>query len=105
MDNIPRVLPRGLGATIYRDTWEVPAVLKWIQEVGRIEDAEMRRTFDMGIGMVLVVSPEAASRILQDATSKTLLERHGGYLAYTIGEVSTREGDNDGEHVPIIYDS
>ncbi|RWR90562.1 AIR synthase related protein [Cinnamomum micranthum f. kanehirae] len=92
MDNITRVLPKGLGATIYRDTWEVPAVLKWIQEVGRIEDAVMRRTFGMGIGMVLVVSPEAASRILQDATSKPSLERHGGNLAYTIGEVSRREG-------------
>ncbi|RWR90561.1 phosphoribosylformylglycinamidine cyclo-ligase, chloroplastic/mitochondrial [Cinnamomum micranthum f. kanehirae] len=91
-DSILRVLPKGLGATIYRDTWEVPAVLKWIQEVGRIEDAVMRRTFGMGIEMVLVVSPEAASRILQDATSKPSLERHGGYLAYTIGEVSRREG-------------
>ncbi|KAL5983342.1 Phosphoribosylformylglycinamidine cyclo-ligase, chloroplastic/mitochondrial [Asimina triloba] len=46
------------------DSWEIPAVFKWIQEAGGIEDAEMRRTFNMGIGMVLVVSPEAADIML-----------------------------------------
>ncbi|RWR90044.1 phosphoribosylformylglycinamidine cyclo-ligase, chloroplastic/mitochondrial-like protein [Cinnamomum micranthum f. kanehirae] len=83
-DNIPRIFPKGLGATIYRDSWEVLAVFKWIQEAGRIEDAEMRRTFNMGIGMVLVVSPDAAARILG--------EQHEGYSAYCIGEVTSREG-------------
>ncbi|KAJ8618204.1 hypothetical protein MRB53_014390 [Persea americana] len=83
-DNIPRVFPKGLGATIYGDSWEVPAVFKWIQEAGRIEDAEMRRTFNMGIGMVLVVSPDAAAGILG--------AQHGGYSAYHIGEVTSREG-------------
>ncbi|RWR90388.1 Phosphoribosylformylglycinamidine cyclo-ligase, chloroplastic/mitochondrial [Cinnamomum micranthum f. kanehirae] len=74
----------GLGATIYKDAWEVPAVFKLIQEAGRIGDAEMRRTFNMGIGMVLVVSPDAATRILA--------EQHGGYSAYRIGEVTVGEG-------------
>ncbi|PRQ49063.1 putative phosphoribosylformylglycinamidine cyclo-ligase [Rosa chinensis] len=80
-DNIPRVFPKGLGAVIYEDSWEVPAVFKWIQEAGRVEDAEMRRTFNMGIGMVLVVSKEASHRILED-----------GNGAYCIGEVITGEG-------------
>ncbi|XP_062008941.1 phosphoribosylformylglycinamidine cyclo-ligase, chloroplastic/mitochondrial-like [Rosa rugosa] len=80
-DNIPRVFPKGLGAVIYKDSWEVPAVFKWIQEAGRVEDAEMRRTFNMGIGMVLVVSKEASHRILED-----------GHGAYCIGEVITGEG-------------
>ncbi|KAL5997391.1 Phosphoribosylformylglycinamidine cyclo-ligase, chloroplastic/mitochondrial [Asimina triloba] len=97
-DNIPRVFPKGLGATVYMDSWEIPAVFKWIQEgrkeakgiefsnlqAGGIEDAEMRRTFNMGIGMVLVVSPEAAVRILQD--------RDAGYHAHGIGEVTSGEG-------------
>lgn len=83
-DNIPRVFPEGLGATIYVDSWEVPALFKWIQEAGKIEDAEMRRTFNMGIGMVLVVSPEASTKILG--------ELHGGYPAYRIGEVISKEG-------------
>ncbi|KAL9410966.1 hypothetical protein AB3S75_044693 [Citrus x aurantiifolia] len=83
-DNIPRVFPKGLGAVIYEDSWKVPAVFKWIQQAGRIEDSEMRRTFNMGIGMVLVVSKE---------TSHTILEGgRGTYGAYHIGEVVNGEG-------------
>ncbi|WCJ21450.1 Phosphoribosylformylglycinamidine cyclo-ligase [Euphorbia peplus] len=81
-DNIPRVFPKGLGAAIYENSWEVPAVFKWIQEAGKIEDAEMRRTFNMGIGMVLIVNKEAARGILED----------GHHKAYRIGEVVTNEG-------------
>ncbi|XAR54890.1 Phosphoribosylformylglycinamidine cyclo-ligase [Bertholletia excelsa] len=83
-DNIPRVFPEGLGAVIYKDSWAVPPVFKWIQEEGRIENSEMRRTFNMGIGMVLIVGQEAATRILADA--------HGQYTAYRIGEVVCGEG-------------
>ncbi|KAI9077500.1 hypothetical protein K1719_040522 [Acacia pycnantha] len=64
-DNIPKVFPEGLGANIYKDSWEVPPVFKWLQEAGNIEDSETRRTFNMGIGMVLVVSPEASIKILE----------------------------------------
>lgn len=83
-DNIPRVFPKGLGAVIHNNSWEVPSVFKWIQEAGRIEDAEMRRTFNMGIGMVLVVSKEASYRILESG--------NGAYKAYRIGEVVSGEG-------------
>ncbi|XP_024021841.1 phosphoribosylformylglycinamidine cyclo-ligase, chloroplastic/mitochondrial [Morus notabilis] len=83
-DNIPRVFPEGLGAAIYKDSWDVPAVFKWIQEAGRVEDAEMRRTFNMGIGMVLVVSAETSHKILEDANR--------AYKAYRIGEVVSGEG-------------
>ncbi|XP_028077929.1 phosphoribosylformylglycinamidine cyclo-ligase, chloroplastic/mitochondrial isoform X3 [Camellia sinensis] len=83
-DNIPRVFPKGLGALIYKDSWVIPSVFKWIQQAGRIEDSEMRRTFNMGIGMVLVVSQEAAHRILGDAK--------GAYTAYRIGEVVSGDG-------------
>jgi len=55
-DNLPRVLPRGIGAEIFPDSWEEPAVFRLIREVGRVPDAEMRRTFNLGIGMVLVVA-------------------------------------------------
>ncbi|KAJ0255374.1 Phosphoribosylformylglycinamidine cyclo-ligase [Hirschfeldia incana] len=84
-DNIPRVFPDGLGAVINTDAWELPPLFKWIQQSGRIEDSEMRRTFNLGIGMVLVVSPEAASRILGEA-------KNGDYVAYRIGEVVDGEG-------------
>ncbi|XP_031496793.1 phosphoribosylformylglycinamidine cyclo-ligase, chloroplastic [Nymphaea colorata] len=83
-DNIPRVFPDGLGALIYPDSWEVPPIFKWIQEKGGVEDAEMRRTFNMGIGMVLVVSPEASSRILG--------EEHGPCMPRLIGKVVKGEG-------------
>ncbi|CAI0394688.1 unnamed protein product [Linum tenue] len=81
-DNIPRVFPKGLGAAIYNNSWEAPPVFKWIQEAGNIEDAEMRRTFNMGIGMVLVVPKEVGRRIVEDGEHKACL----------IGEVVGTEG-------------
>ncbi|GJN35828.1 hypothetical protein PR202_gb24638 [Eleusine coracana subsp. coracana] len=83
-DNIPRVFPSGLGAKIFTGSWEVPPVFQWLQQVGNIEDAEMRRTFNMGIGMVLVVSKETADRILKDS--------QGSNCVYRIGEVIQGEG-------------
>eukprot|EP01018_Ginkgo_biloba_P020859 Gb_36051 [translate_table: standard] len=83
-DNIPRIFPKGLGAVVNTTSWEVPNVFKWIQETGGIEDSEMRRTFNMGIGMVLVVSQEAANIILS--------EREGDNKAYLIGHVVEGEG-------------
>ncbi|WOH12761.1 hypothetical protein DCAR_0832269 [Daucus carota subsp. sativus] len=83
-DNIPRVFPEGLGAVIFKDSWVVPPIFKWIQKAGSVEDAEMRRTFNMGIGMVLVVSKEAALRLLEDAQATN--------VAYRIGEVVKGDG-------------
>ncbi|XP_004500242.1 phosphoribosylformylglycinamidine cyclo-ligase, chloroplastic/mitochondrial-like [Cicer arietinum] len=84
-DNIPRVFPDGFGALIYENSWEIPTVFKWLQEAGKIEDSEMMRTFNMGIGMVLVVSPEAANGILENRgdTAKAY---------YRIGEVISGKG-------------
>ncbi|HPI92883.1 MAG TPA: phosphoribosylformylglycinamidine cyclo-ligase [Deltaproteobacteria bacterium] len=64
IDNIPRVLPSRSSARISRGTWEVPPIFRFIQDVGKIEDAEMYRTFNMGIGMVLVVSPKDADDVM-----------------------------------------
>ncbi|XP_020591430.1 phosphoribosylformylglycinamidine cyclo-ligase, chloroplastic/mitochondrial [Phalaenopsis equestris] len=69
IDNIPRVLPPGLGVDVFRNSWNVPAVFKWLQEAGRIDDTEMWRTFNMGIGLVAVVTPEASERILAEYDS------------------------------------
>ena len=55
--NIPRVLPRGLGAQLRRGSWEVPPLFRLIQKGGDVPDEEMERTFNMGIGMVAVVAP------------------------------------------------
>jgi phosphoribosylformylglycinamidine cyclo-ligase len=54
--NIPRVLPEGLGALLRRGSWEVPPLFRLIQKGGSVPDEEMERTFNMGIGMVVVVA-------------------------------------------------
>ncbi|KAJ0976383.1 hypothetical protein J5N97_018348 [Dioscorea zingiberensis] len=81
---IYRVFPSGLGANIFSHSWDIPPVFKWIQEAGGIEDAEMRRTFNMGIGMVLIVTKEASEGILA--------EHQPSNPAYLIGEVVPGEG-------------
>jgi phosphoribosylformylglycinamidine cyclo-ligase len=55
--NIPRVLPDGLGAVVRRGSWDVPPLFRLIQKGGRVSDEEMYRTFNMGIGMIVIVSP------------------------------------------------
>jgi len=55
--NLPRVLPEGLGARLRRRSWEVPPLFRLIQKGGGISDEEMYATFNMGIGMVVVVAP------------------------------------------------
>ncbi len=52
--NVPRVLPKGLAARIVKGSWPVPPVFELIRRAGEIEEAEMFRTFNMGVGMVLV---------------------------------------------------
>ena len=56
--NVPRVLPAGLGAQVTKGSWPVPHLFRMIQQGGQVADEEMYRTFNMGIGMVVVVAPE-----------------------------------------------
>lgn len=60
--NLPRVLPAGCRAVIHRDSWPVPRVFRFLQEGGRVAEAEMFRVFNMGVGFVCVVPRVAASR-------------------------------------------
>jgi phosphoribosylformylglycinamidine cyclo-ligase len=60
-DNIPRVLPDGVGIEIDASSWEVPALFKLIQQRGEVSSEEMYRVFNMGIGMVIVVDSDTAS--------------------------------------------
>ncbi|TMB65781.1 MAG: phosphoribosylformylglycinamidine cyclo-ligase, partial [Chloroflexi bacterium] len=62
--NVPRILPGGLGARIDRASWRVPAIFRPIQERGGIDDDEMYRAFNMGLGLVLVVAPQDAEAVL-----------------------------------------
>ncbi len=62
-ENLPRVLPDGLGAKVHLSAWERAPVFNWLQKAGGIDEAELLRTFNCGIGMVLVVSAEEATRL------------------------------------------
>ncbi|WP_036259231.1 phosphoribosylformylglycinamidine cyclo-ligase [Methylocapsa aurea] len=62
-DNLPRVLPHGLGARLDLSAIPAPPVFCWLAEAGEVSEAEMLRTFNCGVGMVLVVSPERAEEV------------------------------------------
>ncbi|RMZ56339.1 hypothetical protein APUTEX25_004696 [Auxenochlorella protothecoides] len=64
-ENIPRVVPKGLATRVSRGSWEVPALFQWLQEAGKVADEEMFRTFNMGVGMVIVVAPKDVDAVLQ----------------------------------------
>jgi phosphoribosylformylglycinamidine cyclo-ligase len=64
-ENLARILPPGLAVTIDRGSWPVPQVFTWLQQLGDVVDAEMFKVFNMGVGMVLVVSPYYAESIQQ----------------------------------------
>jgi phosphoribosylformylglycinamidine cyclo-ligase len=76
VENLPRVLPEGMGAEIDRSTWQTPEIFKLIQEIGNVSDSEMFRTFNMGIGMVLVIAEEnldRAQELLTEAQQKSIV--------------------------------
>jgi len=61
--NIPRILPQGLAARLHKDSWHVPPIFKLVQKDGGIEEAEMYRVFNMGVGMTVVCSPQQVASI------------------------------------------
>lgn len=63
-DNIPRVLPSGMTAIIQKGSWPIPPIFRRIQKSGQIADTEMFRTFNMGVGMVLIINPKSAPRAM-----------------------------------------
>jgi phosphoribosylformylglycinamidine cyclo-ligase len=63
-DNLPRILPRGLHAEIDLRAWTVPPVFRWLQARGNVPDADMLRTFNMGIGLIIACTAEHARSIL-----------------------------------------
>ena len=88
-ENIPRALPETMGAEIDGAAWEMPAVFRLLQEWGNVDWAEMYRTFNMGIGMVLIASEDEAARIIAHLTAE-------GETVYRIGRVT------EGAHEVVI---
>jgi phosphoribosylformylglycinamidine cyclo-ligase len=83
--NLPRVLPEGLGARIDRSSWEVPAVFRTLQTAGGVAPEEMDRVFNMGVGMIAIVDPGAASQLVEAVTG-------AGVDAWVIGSVEPGAG-------------
>ena len=85
-ENVPRILQPNLSATLHRDAWKLPELFAWLQQEGGVEDAEMHRVFNCGIGMVVIVSAADA-----DAVAATLVAQ--GETVSRIGVIEARVGD------------
>ena len=85
-DNIPRILPKGMAVTINSNAWPVLPIFKLLQRWGNVEPKEMYHTFNMGIGMVLVVKPEVVESIVA-------LLHEQGEVVYSIGIVTEGDGE------------
>lgn len=87
-ENLPRVMPENTRAQIDASSWEFSAVFKWLQQQGNIADLEMYRTFNCGIGMVLVVNAE-------DADTAIEVLNNAGERAFKLGEITSSNGAAD----------
>ncbi len=85
IENIPRIFPEGIGCEIRKDSYEVPAVFRYMQKKAEITDAQIYNTFNMGIGMVVCVAPEDV-----EATLSSLKE--SGEEAVVIGKTVQGSG-------------
>lgn len=86
LENVPRVLPRNVKAVLDKKSWQVPELFAWLQAQGNIEAQEMARTFNCGIGMVVIVSAQDAPAALRH-----LLQ--AGETAWVIGSIQERVGE------------
>jgi len=84
VENIPRILPEVVSVRIDQQSWPTPSIFTFIQKEGEISDGEMYRTFNMGIGMVLIVSSNDASKVIDEL-------KMAEYNSYLIGKVIKRE--------------
>lgn len=92
-ENLPRVLPVGVKARIDTQSWLRPAIFQWLQQQGGVIEAEMWRTFNCGVGMMVCVAAEDADQAL------TVLNE-AGETAWAIGEIITGEGEPVVEFLP-----
>jgi phosphoribosylformylglycinamidine cyclo-ligase len=88
--NLPRVLPKNCSARISRSAWPRPPIFDLIQRLGGVDEAEMYRVFNMGIGLALVVPPTYAQSVIRQLA-------HAGHRAHVIGRI--RRGPNEVELV------
>ncbi len=83
-ENLPRCLGHGQAVQIVRDSWNIPAIFQWLQSEGEVPELDMFNTFNMGIGMAVVVAPEKAEEVIAYFQSQ-------GFTTNRIGEVIAGE--------------
>lgn len=83
--NLPRVLPKGLGAAVSRSAWEPGAIWDLMQKAGNVERDEMYRVFNMGVGMIVVTSADQAATVLADLTAS-------GESPWVMGSIEQGDG-------------
>jgi len=87
LENIPRILPHTCQAVLQKGSWQIPPIFDFIQEKGRVAEDEMFRTFNMGVGLVIVIEEEQVEEILERLNGM-------GEAAYLIGEIMERPEEN-----------
>lgn len=85
LENIPRILPEGLSAKINKDSWKILPIFKLIQKIGNVDEKEMFRTFNMGIGMAIICDKKESLKIIKYLRKKE--------DAYIIGEIESGKGE------------
>jgi phosphoribosylformylglycinamidine cyclo-ligase len=92
LDNIPRIVPLPCKAIIYRDSWPILPIFSLLKELGNVEEIEMLRVFNMGVGMMMIVSEKDVDEIM-DRLVKL------GEKPYCIGHIEKRDADE----LPVIF--
>jgi phosphoribosylformylglycinamidine cyclo-ligase len=95
LENIPRVLPDNTQAVIDKNSWQLPEVFQWLQENGNVEDSEMHRTFNCGIGMVLIVAANDADNIISSLNNM-------GENAWNLGNIENGTTSSDSSAYVIL---
>jgi phosphoribosylformylglycinamidine cyclo-ligase len=83
VENVPRVLQDHHTAILHRDAWTMPPLFTWLQDHGKVADAEMHRVFNCGIGMVVIVAAADADRAMAELKA-------AGETVWRIGEIAAR---------------
>ena len=86
LENIPRVLPDNTQAVIDKQSWQLPAVFEWLQRSGNVESSEMHRTFNCGIGMVVIVAADVAEETVNAFNN-------AGETAWQLGHIEAATGE------------
>lgn len=86
LENIPRVLPNHLAATLNKESWKMPKIFQWLQQQGNIETNEMHRVFNCGVGMVIVLPASQSEKAIEHLNQM-------GEHAWLIGEITKAEGE------------